>query len=537
MTRIDHSIINKTLLLERVTIMKTDFLNSTRKHQLINRLCFLLLASITFSCQGDFEGKKSNNIAMEPRELLFEPGSIGTREATDTIEIRNTGEASLELADIYIEVDSEVDGEAGRERLDACDIEIQMLPPETILTPDVMPTCTLILRERPALPVTLEPGQLKQLSITYRPLDGVTTPLNPELVVESNASNGRRITSSLTVGGGLPDISSNIRAIQFASSGMNRENYLLRNLGSSPLVLNGLDVILNDPDNYPAPEGGTIEFSVDSTEEFVGASIEPGGYLRLIVTYDPQDEGVDQAKMIISSNDPDEPRFEVLLTSEAVPANLAIMPSPLVFNHENMMIDTQPITFLNTGLRPISAFLSIEQAGENFRINAADNDSFQLQAGDSQIIRVDYVAGNMPAEATLVVRSDDADNAIDGEFRIPLRTSLSNSLKLLDVDTSTVSFDSVAAGESSTVSITITSAGDSPVTLSETMIEGSDLDISTFSVSEPSPGAIAPGDSQTLDVTFTRPADEMAPLAYQANLVIRSDSDGGDIVVTLVANP
>ena len=493
--------------------------------------CLLMLAIQFTACQGDFEGRKSNNIAMDPREVVLVPGNVGTREASEVIELRNTGEAPLNITDIYIEVD----GASGRERLDACDFETQMQDPSTILTPEVMPTCTLILRERPALPISLETSQLKQIVVTYRPLDGIETRLNPELVVESNASNGRRITATLNVSSGLPDISGNVSAIQFPSSGRSSENYLLRNYGTSPLSISAVNIVLNDPENFPAPTGGSIEFTVDSTEELRGSSIDPGGYLRLIVTYEPEDDGVDQANMVIESNDPDQPRFEVLLTSEARPANLEIMPSPVSFNHESGITDVQPVTFYNTGLRPISAFLSIEPEGGPFRINAADNDSFQVPVQGEQIIRLDYVAGPMPADATLVVRSDDADNAVDGEFRVPLVTQLSASLKLLDVDVTMLSFDGVPAGDSASAMVSITSAGDAPVSLSDVVVEGGDA--SLFNVTGDQSGMIAPGDTRSFEVTFSRPADEAVANAYVADLLIRSDSDGGDVQVSLIANP
>lgn len=491
----------------------------------------LAVAMLINACQGDFEGRKSNNIAMEPRNVVLVPSNVGTRETSEVIELRNTGEAPLNIADIYIEVGPN----GARERLDACDFETQMLDASTILTPEVMPSCTLILRERPSLPLSLGTSQLKQIVVTYRPLDGVATGENPELVVESNASNGRRITATLNVSSGLPDISGNIAAIQFPSSGRSSENYLLRNYGTSPLSISAVNIVLNDPENFPAPEGGSIEFTVDSTEELRGSSIDPGGYLRLIVTYDPQDSGVDQAHMVIESNDPDQPQFEVLLTSEARPANLEIMPTPVSFNHESGVTDVQPVTFYNTGLRPISAFLSIEPEGGAFRINAADNDSFQVPVQGEQIVRLDYIAGPMPAEATLVVRSDDADNAVDGEFRIPLVTQLSASLKLLDVDVSMLSFDGVAAGDSASAMVSITSSGDAPVSLSDVVIEGSDAEF--FTVTGDQTAMLAPGETTSFEVSFSRPADEAVANAYQANLVVRSDSDGGDVLVSLIANP
>ena len=509
----------------------TRYLSSETAPSHILRALFLLITLSSVACDSSFEGKKSNNIAMEPRDVILTPMTTGTREQSEVIELRNTGEAVLNISDIYLEVDS---AEGGRERLDDCDFETQMIPPETILVPDVLPTCTVILRERPITPISLLAGQLKQITVTFRPLETVALPSNIELVVESNATNGLRIASTITISSGQPDISGNATAIQFPSTGPSSENYLLRNFGTSPLILSAVDVMV-DPE-YPAPESG-LEFTVDATEELRSASIEPNGYLRLIVSYDPQDDGVDQAKLLISSNDPDQPSFEVLLTSEARPANLEIMPVPVTFSHDAGATDVQPVNFYNTGLRPISAFLSIEPEDAGYRINAADNDSFQVGVQAEQIVHIDYTAGGTPTEATLIVRSDDADNAIDGAFRVPLRTRLSSSLKLLDADASMLSFDGLSAGESASAMLSITSSGDTAVNLSEVAIEGSDLDVSSFSISGDQSGMIPPGDTRVLEVTFTRPADEMVANAYQANLVIRSDSDGGDVIITLIANP
>jgi hypothetical protein len=85
--------------------------------------------------------------------------------------------------------------------------------------------------------------------------------------------------------------------------------------------------------------------------------------------------------------------------------------------------------------------------------------------------------------------------------------------------------------------VTITSNGDAPVTLSDAAITGTDLDIAVFSVMGDTMGSLAPGESRELTVTFARPSDEPVANSYQATLVISSDSDGGDLQVSLLAAP
>ena len=81
------------------------------------------------------------------------------------------------------------------------------------------------------------------------------------------------------------------------------------------------------------------------------------------------------------------------------------------------------------------------------------------------------------------------------------------------------------------------SSGDSPVNINSIALEGSELDTARFAISDDQGGSLEAGQSRSLTVTFTRPGDEAVANAYQASLVIRSDSDAGDVQVTLVANP
>ena len=87
------------------------------------------------------------------------------------------------------------------------------------------------------------------------------------------------------------------------------------------------------------------------------------------------------------------------------------------------------------------------------------------------------------------------------------------------------------------MTLTLSSTGDDPVEISAIEVTGSDIDVERFTVSDNTTGTLAPGETRAVTISFTRPADEVAPSAYQASLIVRSDSDGGDVQVSLVANP
>ena len=485
------------------------------------------------SCGNDLQVIKSNALSLDPRLVSFVPGTSGTRETSRLFEVRNTGEAPLIIYNVYL--DALVEGT--QTRIEGCDFETEMIPDTTILVPEVLPTCSLIVRNRPEPGSEVAPGQFRQIELVYRPIDGLDDPVGARLIVETNSNEEPTAVAEIEISRGFPDISQNVEVVQFPGGAPGRQSYLLRNLGSAPLEISNITVELSDPETFPAPPSGEVEFSFDADRELRDLQIQPNEFLRLQIAYNPEDEGVDQANLVISSNDPDEPTFRVLLTSEARAATLLVTPSPVVFTHARGATDTQVVTFSNTGLSPINAFLSVESPEGAYRIAPSEMDSFQVSPGAEHTVRVEYEGGESPAEGTLVVSSNDAENFVDGELRVPLSTTESSSLKLLEVDETSLSFDGVAAGESVEQTITLSSTGDAPVEISAIELEGGELDVSVFSVADTSGGALAPSETRQVTVTFTRPADEVAANAYQADLVVRNDGLGGDVLVTLVANP
>jgi hypothetical protein len=99
-----------------------------------------------------------------------------------------------------------------------------------------------------------------------------------------------------------------------------------------------------------------------------------------------------------------------------------------------------------------------------------------------------------------------------------------------------LNFNGVASGETLEQSFTLTSNGTDAVNVTNArFMEGSDEGIFTFS--EEINGVLEPNATRAVSVSFTRPADEMVTNTYQATLVLESDSDGGDVIINLVANP
>ena len=134
----------------------------------------------------------------------------------------------------------------------------------------------------------------------------------------------------------------------------------------------------------------------------------------------------------------------------------------------------------------------------------------------------------------------DAENAVreagqtNGYITIPLTTNQSVGIKDLSADPATLDFNAVAVGDSMEKTLTLTSTGTETVTIDQLNLLG--IGDGNFSVTSVEQNSLAPNESTTVTVIFTRP-EEPAPSTYIDELTITSDSSAGPVIVNLVANP
>jgi hypothetical protein len=505
---------------------------------LFGLLVFAALFAIS-GCDGGFVETKSNGIAVEPQQIEFSALGRGQTKEDKIITISQSGEKTTTIKEIYL---VSVDEAGTLTPIEGCDRVTEGVPRDQVLTPSVLPTCNIIITERPLeLPVTLNEGESKQVMVTFRPLSPDDQP-NVRLIVESDVVANRTLEVNLGFTQGYPEISGE-SAVEFP--GPSRDNYIIRNDGSAPLLITNIYIEAADPVNFPPyrdPESGetTLEFTADSNSTLPITIDQSTNNVGIIsIEYAPLDEGVDKAKMIIKSETITGvvlPDFEVLLTSETIPAELVVNPSTVTFNHQVGQREVQQLDLRNTGIRSISILgLSIEPEGSRFSLNSTQSTSFPLSGGDVREIALIYQPAESPEEGTLVIQTD-ADNASEGYIRVPLTTNISEGLKVLGSTESILNFDRVAGGGSMELTLTLVSEGTAEVNLTDlNFTEGSDVDV--FTLGDWSAGPLAPGETTEVTITFTRPSDEPVANTYQASLSAQSDSAAGDVIITLIANP
>ena len=504
-------------------------------------LTALSSAALLLACDSDggFKETKSGSIEFNPSTIGFSPVLPGQGSTDFLLRIDHGGERAVVISEIYLARPNE-SGELVP--IEGCDRITEGVDPSTILTAEVLEGCELLITERPALPAEIDNNSFEQVLLTYRPLLDAPDPSAVKLVVKSNATGMFEERLDISVSSAQPELVTE-RVIEFASTGENTKNHLVRNNSSANLRVQNIRIERN-VEGSPAPTDPQTgepleEFTWDSTCFPCVLNSTQTAFMSVQVTYSPQDDvGPDKATMIIEAvTDSGEPLapVEVLLTTEATPTNLTINPDPMIFNPAPNQEGRLDVSFVNGGLASLSVYkVSFEPERGPFTLRGGQ-DSFSVQAGGAYSAVVFALPSEVRA-GTMVVETD-ADNAINGVIRVPITVGGGEAVPLLTSDVSSLSFDGVLMNESAEGTVTLLSNGSDPVNISEIRVDG---DSEVFEVIEGAElSSLEVGESAPITVRFTRPeAAPGAPLnTYAGTLVIVNDGLGGDVTVNLSASP
>lgn len=494
----------------------------------------LVTATLPAGC-GDgnsgFNISRSNDILFSPKSVTFEHVKKGRDSLQKRIEISQGGETNLVIDRIYIR---------GYEE---CDRPALGLPAIGALPGELEEKCEYLVDERSfELPLTLIEAEFVELKVRYRARhDRVPAPT--VLVIESNALDKETVEIPLSVLSPQPRISAPT-VISFVGGAPNqKETLLVKNQGTGPLTV--LDIALRIKTPQPTdPETGDplpeFTFQVFANLEWVLAEGE-GQHIE--VRYDPTDAIDDEAELIITSSDPEKPKWVIRLTSAQVRSHLDVQPNPILFENVRGLDRVQKqITFANRGLKLVTVDEPlIQQPGQDLQILANASFPLQLAAGaEAEAIAIQYQKRSEgPITATLLVTSD-ADNADDQRLiRIPIALSADALPALIALDPPAVDLTDVAPGESKTTPVTVSNPGGTALNI--TAIRMSTADDAPVPESDPefevvSGGSavnVAPGDEHEVEVKFTRGAEDR--LVHIGALIIDSNADTPRAVVYFTA--
>ena len=500
---------------------------------------FNLIIALCIGCgDGGFVSTKSGDLEASPEVVVMPTLSRGERFTSQTVQLRHSGEAPVKILDLYIETSSD-DGATFNPRR-GCDRVTENIEPSLPLGPDVLPECDLLISERPIIPSgDLNNNQLEQVVLSYRTLNNEEIS-DARLVIETNIQAAPTKYVEIQFAASGPAFGGLMSMEPFPTTGPSTGSYILRNVGSAPLIIQSI-IIESDEELPPetTPEGN-LEYTWDTTSGTVpGLRIEAQSVAYIEVKYQPINDDSDRAYLVFkgeSDTGQELPPWRVTITSEEISNRLEVTPNPVNFSHNPGNSDAKIVNFRNTGLGTLDVFLSISPEGTGYELGRNSIDSFQLPGGQVQDVTITYQASGDVQNAELVIRTN-ADNAdANGEMRVPLTAGDQAGIKSLSVTPAILNFDGVAVGESSTQTITVSSSGTSPVTINTIQLT-STSDMNVFTVNGGEGGTLMPGDTQTVDITFTRPMMDGPAVSYQAELEITGDQVGGPSLITLLAAP
>ncbi len=366
-----------------------------------------------------------------------------------------------------------------------------------------------------SLPTTLNAGQSATLSVTFAPQASGSA--SGSLVVVSDASNGTLTVplagattspapSQVTAGVLTPSPSS----LSFGSvqvGGSKTLSATLTNTGGSSVNL-----------TQAAASGG---FTVSGLN--LPATLDAGQSASLSVTFAPQSSGSASSSLVISS-DASNGTLAIPLaataTAAAAPGTLTASPASFSFGSVQIGADkTLSATLTNSG----SSSVSVTQAtvsGSGFTVSGFTL-PLTLAAGQSAAFSVDFSPKSSGAASGSLAITSDASNP---SFSIPLSASGATA-GLLSASDSTLSFGSVAVGDSATQSETLTNTGGSDLTITQANVTGPGFSISGLQL----PLTLIPGQSFTFGAAFAPTSGG----SKTGSISVTSDASNATLTISL----
>lgn len=224
----------------------------------------------------------SPDIEVEPTKLVFDKTSVGTRGAK-TFKITNKGTTTLEVKGITLGSNT------------SSDFDIPTLP---------------------TFPLMIDSGKSAEIEVVYNSSD--TKDDTGTVKIASNDPDSPEVKVELVGKGQGCNMVAAPTQLHFTRA--DKKQVTLVNQGNRPCIFKG------------------ATFSTGTSKEFsfflpppAAQALSPGQKLDFLVKFTPQDATADKGALVLESDDPDQPKLEVALTSALSSPNACeITPSPTI---------------------------------------------------------------------------------------------------------------------------------------------------------------------------------------------------------------
>jgi rhodanese-related sulfurtransferase len=254
----------------------------------------------------------------------------------------------------------------------------------------------------------------------------------------------------------------------------------------------------------------TGDFSITS-DSCSGITVPSSGNCTVGVLFAPGTEGDLTGTLSITSDDPDTPVLTVALSGTGVAPttpkpNISVTPATLAFG-DVVVGDTsapQTVTVKNTGTADLTVTgILLTGDADDFSVKSTTCTDPTLTPGDSCSADIVFKPTTVGGKTGIAaISSNDPDTAV---VDVPLSgTGIPTPEPDISVSPASLTFGDVIIGNTSTKTVTVTNAGSAPLNVGTLDVTGGDFSTANDNCSD---SAVAVGDNCTVDVVFTPSAE------------------------------
>jgi len=305
--------------------------------------------------------------------------------------------------------------------------------------------------------------------VIYSPTDNV--PDTGSLVITSNDPDEPTITVVLSGDGNvvapdLPNIDVDPTTLAFGTIDVGNSSTLtttITNDGTANLSVSALNL------------SGNTEFSL-GTAPATPFNVAPNNSATVDVIYTPTDNGPDTSSLAITSNDPDRGTFTVTLNGTGnVPVvdacNFTVTDNDNPLDFGEVIIDqtsTLQTTVTNNGTASCTITASVASTTGEFTLASAQSITIAANGGKTNV-SVSYAPKNAGSDAgTLQLTSNDPNNPQNTD--VALTATGFQPVCDFSVAPSSLAFDTVDVGETSTLQTTVANNGTADCTITASVV-------------------------------------------------------------------
>jgi hypothetical protein len=377
--------------------------------------------------------------------------------------------------------------------------------------------------QMPSLPLTLQPGQTLTLPVTFGPKSsGAET---GQLVISSDAAQAPSVTVNLTGNGtatapppvlGTPALTLSSSAVNFGSVAVGSQasnSVTLTSSGTAAVVLQSLAV------NGDGFSTGPLQLPL---------TLAPGQQVAIPLTFSPANAGAQTGEITLTDNATGSPSGISLTGTGTASASLSA-PTDIDFGDITVgSHGSRTVTLTSNGSTPVTVN-SVTVAGASFS-GPTEVLPQVLQPNQQMSLKLNFgptADGNAAGTVTVSSNSTASPKLV---VQIHGKGVASNAASLA-ASASSLSFGNVSVGSKATKTVTVTSTGTAPATITAASITGADYTATYAGVAVQNltaPITLQPGQQVTFSVVFD--PTKTGTASGQLNL---STDTGSPVNVTL----